>query len=280
MNLEECYKLLEIPPSATGEEITRSFKRLAHRYHPDKNRDRIEWATRAMANLNIAYTTLTSYRFSNPVTDRGPDEREEAPGAGPARREGHDEGFTDEMFIQQFVRFREKAKDGLYRYFQYSLFNLVRRENTLNRGIFNEVVMVLRRSYHNIKRLSGLTRDTELLEHFSVFNEMIFNFYKSSECLNIPDSYSNLMDVEAFRIFKKGDDSLHVAHKEIFYDRHNRGYFRRDISDPLLLKAEYHFREALRAYPASTWAVETMIKLEYVLSLKKYLELFFTGGSG
>ncbi len=290
MELMACYKMLDIPPSSSDEEVTRAYKQLAHRYHPDKNRDRIEWATRAMSNLNIAYTTITSHRFSSATKSDTPgpapggtesrrETREGPRSARPQKKKERAEGLPEEILIKQFVNLRERAKDALYKYFQYGLYNMIRRENVLNRGVFNEVVLQLRKSYHGIRRLSVLTGDAEILDHFNAFNSMIFSFYRSSECLNIPDSYSNLMDVEAFRIFKKGDEALHVAHKELFYDRHNRGYFRRDITDPLLLKAEYHFREGLKSYPESTWATETAIKLEYVIYLKKYILLFFTGES-
>ncbi len=37
MILKDYYKILEVPPTATLQEIRQSFRRLAHRYHPDKN---------------------------------------------------------------------------------------------------------------------------------------------------------------------------------------------------------------------------------------------------
>lgn len=284
MNLDECYALLELSPSATDEELSRAYKRLAHKYHPDKNRERVEWATRAMANLNIAYTTVTGHRFSaaaaaGPPPSAQRSEREGIRPAGARGDHGRDikaESVGREELISRFAALRESAKDALYEYFQYSLFNLVRRESPLNSGAFDRVVLSLRKSYHGIKKLSSLTADAELLEHFSTFSEMIFNFYRSSECLNIPDSYSSLVDVEAFRLYRKGDDALHAAHRELFYDRHNRGALRRDIALTMILRAEQHFKNALSSYRDSTWAVETGIKLEYTLSLKKYFLLFFT----
>ncbi len=281
MDIQACYRLLEIPETASDEDLAKSYKRLALKFHPDRNPHRVEWATRAMASLNDAYTSLKGHRFSNGRPE-GPDTvtPEERPQSGrPSRRaDGPDprEELKDDLLVRQFVRHREAAKDALYRYFQYSLHNLVRRENPINRGIFKEVTGVLRRNYHAIRKLSGLTADHELLDHFAVFSEMVFNFYRASECLNIPDSYANLVDVEAFRLYKKGDDALHLAHRELFYDRHNRGFLKRDISGAMILKAIYHFRDALEHYSQSTWAVETTIKLEYALSLKRYIELFFT----
>lgn len=286
MNLAECYRILEIRESSTDEEITRSYKRLAHLYHPDKNRDRIEWATRAMANLNIAYTTVTGHRFSispkngtqTAMHDDTARQRRAAQRNPASRQPAADymEDLQDDIAIQQFIRARENAKDGLYRYFQYGLYNLFRRENIINRGIFSDIVNVLRKCYHDIKKLSTLTKDEELLEHFSVFNKMIFNFYRASECLNIPDSYSNILDVEAFRLYKKGDEALHLGHHELFYERHNRGCYKKEIAEPNIIAAEYYFNESLKHFPESTWAVETRIKLDYVHSLKKYIALFFT----
>jgi hypothetical protein len=289
MNISSCYSILEVAESASDEEISKAYKRLAHQYHPDKNRDRTEWATRAMATLNLAYTTVRSHRFS--TASRG---SKEAPSATKAKTAGGKEetprrqdaaeeyrnALQDEMLIKQFIDLRESAKDSLYKYFQYSLYNILRRENALNRGMFADVVNALRKSYHEINKLYSLTGDDELRTHFKTFNTMIFNFYRASECLTVPDSYSDLVDVEAFRMYKKGDEALHAAHKEVFYDRHNRGTFRRDSADGHIMRAEFHFREAIRRYPQSSWAVETKIKLDYVESLKLYIMLFFSKGTG
>ena len=37
MLLKDYYKILEVPPAATVQEIKKSFRMLAQRYHPDKN---------------------------------------------------------------------------------------------------------------------------------------------------------------------------------------------------------------------------------------------------
>ena len=98
----------------------------------------------------------------------------------------------------------------------------------------------------------------------------------ASECVNIIDSYSDAIEIEAYRLFKKGDDILHPCEKEIFYDRHNRGFFKKDKAEIMLLKSENNFKNVLKRFPNSTWAVETKIKLQYALYLKKYLDLFFS----
>lgn len=291
MNLQECYTLLGITENATDEEITRAYKAMAMKYHPDKNRERIEWATVMMSNLNISYTTIMGSRFNDAPAVNGQADNENTGDTDPhnshseQRREKSDSAFEREpsfteeihrqILIKKFIRNREAAKDYLYRYFQYSLHNFARRDNPMNRSVFNEIVFSLRKFYHAINALARQTLDTELTEHFATFTDMIFTFYKASECINILDSYSNIIEVEAYRLYKKGDEALHIAHKEVFYDRHNRGYFKQDFALAYLMKAEETFRQTLRNFPDSTWAVETKIKHEYTLALQRYLDLFF-----
>ncbi|HPJ39359.1 MAG TPA: J domain-containing protein [Spirochaetota bacterium] len=288
MNLQECYTILGIPETATGEEIAKAYKAMAMKYHPDRNRDRIEWATTMMSNLNISYTTIMGSRFNDESTLNGqPEEedietnhnhREESQRKADAKRE-REPSFSEEIhrqiLIKKFIRNREAAKDYLYRYFQYNLHNFSRRDNPMNRSVFNEIVFSLRKFYHAINALARQTLDPELIEHFNIFTEMIFTFYKASECVNILDSYNNIVEVEAYRFYKKGDESLHTAHKEVFYDRHNRGFFKQDFALAYLMKAEDDFRQTLRNFPDSTWAVETKIKYEYARALRRYLDLFF-----
>ncbi|MCP4133389.1 MAG: DnaJ domain-containing protein [bacterium] len=297
MNINQCYKILNLPQSSSDEEIAHAFKKLALKYHPDKNRERMKWAHEAMVKVNTAYTTVMSYRFQNQQPDADaqngnePDinndimndlkrkkERETEDRAREERMAAALKARLEkerEILIDRFISIRETSKDSLYRFFQYSLYKLPVREAASNQGIYNRIVRTLRKSYHSINKLSKQTKDPELLEHFSVFSNMIFNFYRSSECLNIIDSYTNQYDVDAYRQYKMGDDALNTAHKEVFFERHNRGHFKTDISVSYLIQAIDILKKTLTAYPKSTWRIETGIKLEYALALKRYMELFF-----
>ena len=104
---------------------------------------------------------------------------------------------------------------------------------------------------------------------------MIFNFYRASECLNIIDSYNDQNNVNAYRIFKQGDDALHLGHKEIFYDRHNRGSFKKHEAIKSIIFAKSLFEKSIKYFPDSSWFPESDIKLNYVYSLIDYYNLFF-----
>lgn len=289
MEIEKCYSILQVKQGSSNEEITRSFRAMALKYHPDKNPQRKDWANEQMTTLNMAYSTLMGFRFKEENGDTRSNEpapQKQEP-VKEERRSKDDKVFRDELYglqdearreylINGFIRARESAKDGMYRYFQYGLFNFHRREERKFVKIYNDMVLLLRRNYHGIKKLSSMTDDAELIEHFDVFSRMIFNFYRASECLNLIDSYKDIYEVESYRIYKKGDEYLHLSHKEIFFDRHNRGYFIREKTVPPLLDAEGLFKRNLKLYSESSWAVETQIKLEYALSLKAYIMLFFT----
>lgn len=282
MDIRECYKMLGVSENSTNEEIARAYKLLALKYHPDKNPHRLQWAHEMMAALNNSYNTIMGHRFKASAGITQESHREEHVHPTSFKKDMRTSSQTlkkeieRELLIQRFVKHREAIKEALYKYFQYNLYNIPQRENILNKNIFNEIVFTLRKNYHAIRSYIEVTDDSELIEHFTVFTDMIFNFYRASECLNIIESYQNLIDITAFRQYRKGDDTLHIAHKEIFYDRHNRGYFKREIAEEYLLRAIKEFQKTLRNFPTSTWTVETKIKLEYAQSLWKYLQLFFS----
>ena len=279
MLISKYYKILNLQPGASDDQITRTYKKLAIKFHPDKNRDRPEWANKAMTDLNVAYTTIMSYRFKNNSTETE-SQQENTPQENNIKNEQAQfykkKKDNKDLLIKKFVKYRESAKDSLYKFFQYNLNNLIKRENPINMGIFNRIVLSLRTVYHSINRLLKETDDKELIEHFNIFKELLYNFYRASECLNIIDSYKKQVDVDAYRQYKYGDEALHKAHKEIFYDRHNRGSFKSDIAVSFLIESIRIFKLTIIGYPESTWIVETELKLEYAESLKKYLKLFFT----
>ncbi len=306
MNLNNCYRTLGVSTSATDDEIKGAFKSLAHKYHPDKNPKKLKWATQAMADLNVAYTTLIKYRFQEteetsyqppPRPSRkkkaGTINKKEQERRAAARRAEEQKqaawrkarseinkeiqsAIKNEILTKKFVRIKDSAKNEMYRYFQYGLYNLARRNRRENRTFYDEIVLRLRVGYHILNELSNDTEDPDFVRHFNIFRNLLYSFYMTTECINVIDSFSNAIDFQAYELFKKGDDSLNPTEKEIFFDRHNRGFFKKDYSEMMLFKCENYFKDALKSYPDSTWSVETNIKLNYTLCLKEYVRLFFS----
>lgn len=72
--MESLYAILECDDNASEEDIKRSYKRLALKYHPDKNKDNLDIATEKFKRLTEAYTVL-----SDPVQKREYDDMRSLP---------------------------------------------------------------------------------------------------------------------------------------------------------------------------------------------------------
>jgi len=55
------YTILGVPPTATVAEIREAYRRLARRYHPDRNPGR-PYVWKRMARINVAYEALADAR--------------------------------------------------------------------------------------------------------------------------------------------------------------------------------------------------------------------------
>jgi hypothetical protein len=276
VELLQAYKTLHLNPGCTNDEITKSFKKLALKYHPDKNPGKIEWANQIMSQINSAYSLIMSKRFEQEATPKA----QPQPQAKKRTKKSASDFFTQkilrEQMINTFIKVRENTKDTLYQYFQFKLYNITLRDNLANKRKFQDFVRNIKNDYHRIAALKKTTNDEELITHFNCFMKMIFNFYKASECLNILESYKNILDVEAYNLYHQGDLYLHEAEREAFFDRQNRGKFFQAECIENATNAKLFFMRTLTTYPKSSWAVETKIKLDYTESLLAYFDLFFS----
>lgn len=58
--LEKYYKILEIDTSASKDDIKRAYRRLAMKWHPDKNQDNKEEAEKRFKEISEAYDILSN----------------------------------------------------------------------------------------------------------------------------------------------------------------------------------------------------------------------------
>jgi DnaJ like chaperone protein len=63
---DSAYKILEIEPNATNEEVKKAYKKMAVKYHPDKvshlGEDVRKAAEEKFQNLNAAYNEIKKQR--------------------------------------------------------------------------------------------------------------------------------------------------------------------------------------------------------------------------
>ena len=55
---KDYYQILGVSRNAPDEEIKKAYRRLAVKYHPDRNPDKKEWATEKFKEINEAYEVL------------------------------------------------------------------------------------------------------------------------------------------------------------------------------------------------------------------------------
>jgi curved DNA-binding protein len=59
MDNKGYYQMLSVNQTASAEEIKRAYRKLAMQYHPDRNRDREEWANQKFKEINEAFHVLS-----------------------------------------------------------------------------------------------------------------------------------------------------------------------------------------------------------------------------
>lgn len=69
MNRAECYKILELPIGASKEELKQAHRKLAMKWHPDRNRS--PEAEEMMKKVNVAYETLSQSPTSDDIFNFG-----------------------------------------------------------------------------------------------------------------------------------------------------------------------------------------------------------------
>jgi len=57
--MADYFEILDLPWNANANDIRKSFREKARKYHPDKNTQNIEWANRKFKELKTAYDVLT-----------------------------------------------------------------------------------------------------------------------------------------------------------------------------------------------------------------------------
>lgn len=99
--MRDPYSVLGLQPGASEEEIKDAYRRLAKKYHPDRNPGDPE-AARNMAEVNAAYEQLRNPGQKNAASDRAQHNTGYAGGYAGADPEESGQGFGDFDFSDLF----------------------------------------------------------------------------------------------------------------------------------------------------------------------------------
>ncbi|CAG9861921.1 unnamed protein product [Phyllotreta striolata] len=87
--MPDYYKVLKVQKNATSEEIKKAYRQLALKWHPDKNPDNKEEATKKFREISEAYEILSDSKKRKSYDKYGTAK----PMTGQTRQSGHDDFF-------------------------------------------------------------------------------------------------------------------------------------------------------------------------------------------
>jgi len=64
-DIGQCYKILGIKLNCSDEELKSTYRKLAMRWHPDKNLNNKEFSNKKFIEIQNAYDTIRKYREEN-----------------------------------------------------------------------------------------------------------------------------------------------------------------------------------------------------------------------
>lgn len=98
---EDYYKTLGVKQNASEREIKKAFKKLSLKYHPDKNKDKSEWAKNMFIKVANAYEVLTDPE-KRKIYDKYGEEgvKEQTARENSGNQGGHFGGDFDDIFNQ------------------------------------------------------------------------------------------------------------------------------------------------------------------------------------
>ncbi|KAK9887050.1 hypothetical protein WA026_019973 [Henosepilachna vigintioctopunctata] len=115
----DYYKTLEVPRGANIAEIKKAYRKLALKWHPDKNHDNMEDATKRFKEISEAYEVLSDEKKRHMYDQYG---KEGLINGGHRSRSRHDDDF-DGFGFGTFFTFRDT--EDVFREFFVALLLLI-----------------------------------------------------------------------------------------------------------------------------------------------------------
>ena len=102
MAKEDYYKLLGVDRNASDAEIKKSYRRMAMKFHPDRNKDNPDEAEAKFKQIKEAYEVLSDPKKRSAYDQFGHAGVDASMGGGPGGFGGFGGGFSGESFSDVF----------------------------------------------------------------------------------------------------------------------------------------------------------------------------------
>ncbi|MCW4631694.1 MULTISPECIES: J domain-containing protein [Marinomonas] len=231
MSLIDDYQLLEIPTTASEQEAKIAFRRLARRYHPDKNPDRD--TTELFQRLQAAYENVTNaIRQSAQVTDWKPFTftKENTQSSAAKNRYTHFSTATDKEQAA-FVRERQRAYEEM------------KRNNAHHEKTRAEAIKAARNTL-NEKRVKALYE--EAFKASKDFNTQGFSYTDNT---NTKEKATNIPPYQSF----VDDEEEYAQSTHSYYDEPVSQPIRLDVAKAAFRAATYIAFFAAGVYSTLYW---------------------------
>jgi len=253
---QAALNLFRITPTARLSELNQSYRKLAHKYHPDRNPGKESWAHQAMSRINEAYDVAVDY-------------------LGALRYEEIESRLDSEIrahhnFMAVFVNVANRVLDGMFTYYQYGLSNPHQRTSGTPRLRYRQAVKMISAA---ISRLSELRAPNEVdQETLTTFFKFAQSFLQCMQIDRVHSPSSPRSDQLAYRHYHLASDALDNAIR--------RGFFREELSKPgemaspqALSVGMNEYMAVLTQYSQSSWVVETVLRLQLLDRFHEVLKL-------
>lgn len=338
MTLRQCYEIFKLSTGCSLDEINKSFKVLAKKYHPDANPGNEKWATEKMTVVNQAYQTILESKKGNsskPTIEsflkdllkdfkfnyaRDMYSEDKAYRAAEDAKRNHQEeerqrkqeyerilererekerlekeknakyhadyeGFKQEYDKRQaiilkysslFKAHKDIIDEGMFVYYQFKLYNRNLREEGTGRFKFGDAKRFIAKGLRLINGLFSNCPLNDLKEEIKLYLDFVNLFVETINSKQNIDSYKDMNNVNAFRLYREASDKLNEAFSHVFFKSKSvQNVFPKINFSNLLMLANQGFLRVIDKFPDSRYTKDatlkaTMISVFYSLYQKNF----------
>ncbi|MFW5994567.1 MAG: J domain-containing protein [Spirochaetia bacterium] len=297
MRLETALRIFGLNPDPSTEELNKAFRRLAKRYHPDSNGERVEWATHQMASINVAYETIRkSIREGRTQSPRNTAQsassgaqraktgahrprrgysRHAAAGAAPGNTPGS--SHATRMYARPlggsarvaFLDAKKRVLEGMHTYYQFGLENVHLRHEGPHRLKYRRATRLVMKGLERFAELWTQYGPLDPESAYARFYTFTDYFYRSMFLERYNNPYSGKLDQLAYGHYRDATRLLDETIRDTFFP----GMTGKSVYDPTvqLQICRQEFSNVIAHYFESNWIEESTLKMKLLDSFEKYV---------